>query len=78
MVLKPNLEDLKAIGYYLGKIIIGLGLTMLIPLVWAFIFAEFNPLYDFLIGFLICLILGNALILTCKTDKDLNWVGGWW
>ena len=76
MVLKPNLEDLRAIGYYLGKIIIGLGMTMLIPLAAAFIFRELNPLYDFLISFLICLIFGNALILLCKTDKDLNWVGG--
>jgi len=78
MVLKPNLEDLRVIGYYLGKIIIGLGMTMLIPLASAFIFREFNPLYDFLISFLICLISGNALILLCKTDKDLNWVGEWW
>ena len=76
MVLKPNLEDLRAIGYYLGKIIIGLGMTMLIPLAAAFIFRELNPLYDFLISFLICLIFGNGLILLCETDKDLNWVGG--
>ena len=33
MILKPRLEDLKAIGYYLGKIILGLSLTMLIPVI---------------------------------------------
>ena len=49
---------------------------MLIPLAAAFIFRELNPLYDFLISFLICLIFGNGLILLCETDKDLNWVGG--
>ena len=33
MIPKPQLQDLKNIGYYLGKIIIGIGLTMLVPMV---------------------------------------------
>lgn len=73
MVLRPTLDDLKTIGYYLGKIILGLGLTFLFPIITAAVFKEINPLYDFLISFLICLIFGQALVLLCNTEGDLNW-----
>mgnify|MGYP001600945307 FL=1 len=76
MILRPTLADLKTVGYYLGKIIIGLGLSMLFPLVAAIAFKEINPAYDFIISALICLISGKLLILLCHTDKDPNWVQG--
>lgn len=76
MVFKPTLDDFKGIGYYLGKIIIGLGLTMLFPIISAVIFKEINPAYDFIISLLICLILGQLLTVVCSTQKDLSWVQG--
>ena len=74
MVLRPGIEDLKVIGYYLGKILIGLGLTMFVPIAAAVLFREVNPFYDFLISFFICVIFGQALVLLCKTNKDIDWV----
>ena len=74
MVLRPGIEDLKIIGYYLGKILIGLGLTMLLPIATAVLFKEINPFYDFLISFFICVIFGQALVLLCKTNKDIDWL----
>ena len=50
MILKPSLEDIKIIGYYLGKIIIGLGLTMLVPIIFALACREANPALDFVIA----------------------------
>jgi len=47
MILKPQLQDLKNIGYYSGKIIIGIGLTMLVPMVVGLLFAEKIPLWTF-------------------------------
>ena len=76
MVLKPTLGDLKTIGYYLGKIIIGLGMTMIFPIACALLFREINPLYDFTISILICLIFGQALTMLCHTEKDLGWMHG--
>ena len=73
MVLRPTLTELKTIGYYLGKIIIGLGFTLLFPIIGAIVFREINPALDFSISFLICLILGELLTLLCATEKDLNW-----
>ncbi|PIP20157.1 MAG: cation transporter [Candidatus Omnitrophica bacterium CG23_combo_of_CG06-09_8_20_14_all_40_11] len=76
MVLKPRLEDIKIIGYYLGKIILGLGLTMLIPIIIGLAFGEINPVLDFLIGIEITLIFGLILTKLCFTEKDLSWMQG--
>ena len=76
MILKPRLEDLKIIGFYLGKIILGLAFTMAIPILVGLCFKELNPTLDFLISFEISVFLGLLLVKACHTDKDLNWMQG--
>ncbi|MDD3345287.1 MAG: potassium transporter TrkG [Candidatus Omnitrophica bacterium] len=76
MILRPRLEDLKIIGFYLGKIILGLALTMTIPIAAGLLFWELNPSLDFLIGMEISVLLGVLLVRLCRTDKDLNWMQG--
>ncbi len=50
MILRPRVEDLKVIGFYLGKIILGLAATMFIPILVGLSFREINPALDFFIG----------------------------
>lgn len=76
MILKPRLEDLKIIGFYLSKIILGLAFTMLVPIVFGWGCGELNPTIDFTICFLISLILGLILTRLCFTEHDLNWMQG--
>jgi trk system potassium uptake protein TrkH len=76
MVLKPTLEDLKIIGFYLGRIIFGLSLAMLIPIFIGLAFREANPTLDFCISLEIALIFGLILTRLCYTEKDLNWMQG--
>jgi len=76
MLLRPQREDLKNIGYYLGKIILGLGLIMLVPLIVGIVFGEINPTLDFLISIELTLTLGLLLTKLCFTEKDLNWMQG--
>ncbi|MDD5282112.1 MAG: TrkH family potassium uptake protein [Candidatus Omnitrophica bacterium] len=76
MILKPRLEDLKIIGFYLGKIILGLAFTMAIPILAGLCFGELNPALDFFIGIEISVFLGLLLLKICHTDKDLNWMQG--
>jgi trk system potassium uptake protein TrkH len=77
MILKPRLEDLRHIGYYLGKITIGLGFTLLVPFIMGLLFfKEVNPAVDFLISGEIALLCGLILTWACKADKDLNWMQG--
>lgn len=76
MILRPRLEDLKIIGYYLGKIILGLSLTMVVPIIIGLRFNEVNPTIDFVIGIAISLFAAILLMYSCRTDKDLRWMHG--
>src|SRR3989338_4769367 len=76
MILRPRLEDVKIIGYYLGKIIVGLAFTLLVPIIMGLVFKEVNPTFDFLIGLEASLISGFLLTKVCYTQKDLNWMQG--
>ncbi len=76
MILKPRLQDVKTIGYYLGKIIFGLSLTAVMPLAVAAVFREAGPFLDFLIFSGISMISGLVLIWACKGAKDPSWMDG--
>ena len=77
MILKPHLEDLQHIGYYLGKITIGVGFIMFVPfIIGLLLFKEVNPALDFLISGEITLLCGLLLTWFCKADKDLSWMQG--
>ncbi|MBL7131728.1 MAG: TrkH family potassium uptake protein, partial [Candidatus Omnitrophica bacterium] len=76
MILRPQYEDIKIIIYYLAKLIIGIGLFMLIPICVGLIYKEINPIFDFILGFSICMSIGTLLIIIFKTEKDLNWMHG--
>ncbi len=76
MILKPRLEDFKIIGFYLGKIILGLAFMMIIPIIVGIVFKEINPALDFFISIEIAILLGALLVKICHTEKDLNWMQG--
>lgn len=76
MILRPRLQDLKNIGYYTGKIMMGISFTMLVPMVVGLLFEEINPALDFLIGAEVSLLAGLVLTRLCFTEKDLNWMQG--
>ncbi|MDI6605928.1 MAG: potassium transporter TrkG [Candidatus Omnitrophota bacterium] len=77
MILKPRSQDFLVIGYYLGKIILGLALSMFIPVIAGLVFfREANPTLDFLIAIQIALIAGLVLTKACFTEKELNWMQG--
>jgi len=76
MLVHPQIDDYKIIGYYTGKVIIGIGWLMMLPLFTSLLFAEWNTCIDFLIGISSCLIVGYVFLLTCYTQKDLNWAQG--
>ena len=76
MLIKPQLRDIKIIAYYLGKIIVGLSIVMLIPLLMGVFLLEYNPALDFAIASLGGLIVGLLLIRLFNTKEDLNWMQG--
>ncbi|MFA5146895.1 MAG: TrkH family potassium uptake protein [Candidatus Omnitrophota bacterium] len=72
MILRPALEDYKIIGYYLGKIVIGIGILMLIPFALALAYSEFEPAVDFLLGISVSILAGLIAVIVCYTKKDLS------
>lgn len=71
MILKPVADDYKIIGYYLGKITVGLALLMFIPFILAALYSELKPAADFLLSISFTLLIGLFLIVVCYTKKDL-------
>jgi trk system potassium uptake protein TrkH len=76
MILRPRLGDFKVIALYTGKVIIGIGLIQLIPMLTSLLVAEWNPAIEFFIGSCACLAFGLLVEVTCQTPRDLTWAHG--
>lgn len=76
MLLRPRLTDFKVIGFYTGKIIVGVGLLLFIPLIVALINQEWNTALDFIIGSAMCFIIGSIFQIICYTTRDPTWLHG--
>lgn len=76
MIIRPRREDHLVIGKYTGKIIVGVGLLMTVPLATSIAFAEWDTAFDFVISMMVCFIFGFGTQLICRTEKDLAWSHG--
>jgi len=76
MILRPSLASHRVVGKYTGKVLVGLGFLMLIPLVVALFHYEWNTAFDFVIGFALCMTIGFGAQALFRTDRDLTWSEG--
>jgi len=76
MLLRPRRDDHLVIGKYTGKIIIGIGLLMVVPMLTSVVLGEWDTALDFVISISVCLIFGLGTQILCRTDSDLNWGNG--
>jgi trk system potassium uptake protein TrkH len=76
MLLRPRKDDHLVIGKYTGKVIVGVGLLMVIPLITSIAFREWDTVLDFIISIAVCFIFGFGAQLICRTEKDLAWSHG--
>lgn len=76
MLLRPTNEDLKTIAYYIGRLIVGLGIIFIIPLITALIFKEWDRAIDFLVSMLASIFIGLLLQRLFPATKDMNWSQG--
>jgi len=75
-ILRPDADDIKLIGYYLGKVLLGLGLLQLVPLATALALGEWNSASAFAIGAAIAILawaLSDGLL---ATRRPLSWAHG--
>lgn len=76
MILRPSLDSHRVVGKYTGKILVGLGLLMIIPVVCALFFREYDIALNFIISFSLCMIVGFGSQVIFRTERDLSWSEG--
>jgi len=76
MILRPSYSDVKIICYYLGRIMLGIGLCMIVPLFIGIIFKEWGPALDFVIGMMASFSFGFLFTSLFYTKEDLSWTHG--
>ncbi|NQT28486.1 MAG: TrkH family potassium uptake protein [Candidatus Omnitrophica bacterium] len=74
MIISPDKRDFSTILNILGRLILGLSLFMIIPIVIALIKGEYSPFLDFLIGFTFSAGLGMLLTLIFPMKKEAGWI----
>ncbi|MFC1571925.1 TrkH family potassium uptake protein, partial [Candidatus Margulisiibacteriota bacterium] len=76
MQLRPTNEDIRTIIYYIGRLIVALGLIIVIPLITAIIFKEWDQALNFLLSALISILIGLLLQKAAPSTQDMNWSQG--
>ncbi len=78
MILKPQAYDFRVVIHFLGKIILGFAMTMLLPIITAVLFGELVPIIDFAIGLLLSICVGWTFIEIAALPKDaeMRWMHG--
>lgn len=67
-----TIKDLKIISNYTGYVIIGTALLMILPIVTAIAFGEWNALFDFVISINVSLIVGFAMVIAGKSKEKIE------
>lgn len=76
MFLRPDRSDLQVIGFYVGKVIFGIGLLHLPAALVAAALGEWNPFTALLIGGGAAIAFGRATDLRLRSRKSLEWSHG--
>lgn len=76
LVSRPDRNDLRIIGYYVGKVMFGLGLLQLIAAVLALVLQEWNALTAFVLGGSLAIIAGRISEIRLFTRDPLDWSHG--
>lgn len=63
MWVRFHLEDARTIAHYLGVLVVGMAIAMLVPLATALLLREWDPALDYLVSIGVALALGSALML---------------
>jgi trk system potassium uptake protein len=76
MFVRPARTDLRIIGYYLSKVIVGLAIVQAIPAVVALAVGEWNDLTALVLGAALCLTIGLLGEWRLATRRPLTWAHG--
>ena len=74
MISRPYLSDYKLISYYTGRIILGVAMLMLVPLVTAVLCREATPFFDFLLSLGLTATIGILFLILGEKKKEVRWL----
>jgi len=76
VLIRPGRDDLRVIGFYTGRVVGGLALVQLIPLVLAVALARWDDATAIVCGVAIAVTLSRLSALRLRTDRQLDWSHG--
>lgn len=76
MFLRPDRDDARIVGFYVGKVIFLIGLAMLAPAAVALALGEWNSLTALLIGSGLAITTGRLTEMRLVTRRALDWSHG--
>lgn len=76
MLIRPDRDDLAIIGFYVGKVLFGVGLLLAVPLAVALVRGEWNSASAIAIGAAVGIIAGRTAEALLFTRRDLDWSHG--
>lgn len=76
MLLRPDVDDLRLISFYLGRIVYVVGGAALIPFVWALTHQEWAPAATLLFTSGLALLIGGASSRFRPDDHHMDWNHG--
>ena len=76
MLIRPRGSDIRIILENVGKVIMGLGVAMLVPLILSLSLSEWKTALDFAVGILACFIFWAITSITCRTEEKPSWMVG--
>ncbi|MDF2615095.1 MAG: trkH1 [Clostridia bacterium] len=75
--MQNSKDDLKILAYYMGKIVIGVGLLLIVPIITGIVVKELSALVDFIISFLLFMIVGLVLEMMGQGFRGtFRWIHG--
>ncbi|MDZ4169271.1 MAG: TrkH family potassium uptake protein [Coriobacteriia bacterium] len=72
MWVRFTLAEVRGIAHYLGMLVVGVALTMLLPLGTALVLGEWGPALDYFIGAALAGTIGVALMLADVTSPQIS------
>jgi trk system potassium uptake protein len=76
VLLRPDHEDLRVIGLYTGRVVLGVGAVMLLPAAYGLVRQEWNEAASLVIGGCLGIAAGLVAELRLATRRDVGWQHG--
>lgn len=73
---RPDRDDLRIIGYYVGKVLYGIGWLQVLPAIIALLLGEWNAMTALLTGAGFALAVGRTAEIRLRTREPLDWSHG--